>query len=271
MARLLSGDVTMARKKSLLQLLPVSMALSLGFLASTSFPFLVKAESGPMLISQNITGNWNAFQPPKVGLPGQRQDGGGVRGGNNPTCPTGSSLTAVMPTSNIGLTVSETPTLFWYVPATAPVDMEFVLRDEMGKVIDEQTLAVTGTAGIVSLNPSKPLEVGKSYHWFFSMICNPADRAGDRFVGGWIKRVEMSSNLTQDLEAAKPNDRPAIYARESLWFDTVASLADLHRNNANDPTIAAQWEELLKSVDLAVLAKEPFVKTNQARLPDATP
>lgn len=271
MAGLLSGDVTMARKKSLLQWLPVSMALSLGFLASTSVPVLVKAESGPMSIAQNITGDWNAFQPPKVGLPGQRQDGGGVRGGNNTTCPTGSSLTALMPSTNIGLTVSETPSLFWYVPATAPVTMEFVMRDETGKVIDEQTLTVTGTAGIVSVNPSKPLEVGKSYHWFFSMICNPADRAGDRFVGGWIKRVESSSTLTQDLEAAIPRDRPAIYARESLWFDTVASLADLHRNNTSDAGIAAQWQELLKSVDLDILAKEPFVKINQASLPDATP
>lgn len=265
----------MPRIKSPFQLLPLSVALCLGFVASTGFPSSVHAQSRQAEIAQNtinIAGDWKAFTPPKVGLPGQRQDGGGVRGANNNACPADSQLTALMPSTNIGLTVSETPTLFWYVPGKAPLEVEFVLREADGQVIDQQTLELTETPGIVSLSLSKPLEVGKDYHWFFSTICNPSDRAGDRFVGGWIRRVAKSDALESQLAAAKDeSDRVSIYARESLWFDTLASLAQLVRENPTDETLAAQWEELLQSVDLSALVKQPFVKINQARLPATNP
>lgn len=268
-----SGYRNMPRIKSPFPLLPLSVALCLGFVASAGFPSSVQAQSRQAEIAQNnITGNWKAFTPPKVGLPGQRQDGGGVRGANNNACPADAQLTALMPSTNIGLTVSEMPTMFWYVPGKAPIDVEFVLREADGQVIDQQTLTLTETPGIVSLTPAKPLEVGKDYHWFFSTICNASDRAGDRFVGGWIRRVDKSDSLQSQLAAAKDeSDRPGIYARESLWFDTLASLAQLMRQNPNNPTVTAKWEELLQSVDLATLAKEPFVKINQARLPQTNP
>lgn len=268
-----SGDRNMPKIKSPFPLLSLSAALCLGFVVASGFPSSVQAQSRQAESAQNtLRGNWKAFTPPKVGLPGQRQDGGGVRGANNNACPADAQLTALMPSNNIGLTVSETPTLFWYVPGKAPLDVEFVLREADGQAIDQQTLTLTETPGIVSLTISKPLEVGKDYHWFFSTICNPSDRAGDRFVGGWIRRVDKSDALQSKLAAAKDeSDRAGIYARESLWFDTLANLAQLVRENPTNETFAAQWEELLQSVDLATLAKEPFVKINQARLPERNP
>jgi hypothetical protein len=259
--------------KSRLQLLPLSLALSLGLAATTSFPILVRAQSQETTLSQSIAGNWNAFNPPNRGLPGEgRQEGGGVRGGNCPNIQ--NKLIPLVPATNMGLTVAEHPTLYWYVPETgggenpAP-EMEFVLQDEDGKeVYNSGKLPPVGSAGIVSYTlpekASKPLEAGKNYQWFFSIICNPDDRSGDVRVQGWIRRAEKMPALAQELEKASERERPFIYARESLWFDTLSSLAQLHRQNPDDLTLAAKWEELLNSVSLANLAKAPFVELKQS-------
>src|SRR5512136_1042617 len=226
----------MARMKSPLQLLPLSLALCLGLAATSSFPILVRAQSQETTLSQSIAGNWNAFTPPNRGLPGEgRQEGGGVRGGNCPNIQ--NKLIPLVPSTNMGLTVAEYPTLYWYVPETSGTEtpapeMEFVLQDEDGKEVynSGKLPAMTG-AGIASYTlpakASKPLEVGKNYQWFFSIICNPDDRSGDVRVQGWVKRVEKSQTLAQELEAASEKERPFIYARESLWFDTLSSLAQL--------------------------------------------
>lgn len=181
-------------------------------------------------------------------------------------------MTALMPQTNIGLTVSEKPKLYWYVPGKGPIEAEFVLREASGQLVEQQTLELTETPGIVSLSPSKPLEVGKDYHWFFSIICNPDERAGDRFVGGWIRRVEKSEALQSKLLGAKDeSDHISIYAQESLWFDTLASLAELLRQNPNDSILIDKWKELLQAVELANLAKKPFAKINHAQLPETKP
>lgn len=263
----------MARMKSPLQLLPLSLALCLGLAATSSFPILVRAQSQETTLSQSIAGNWNAFTPPNRGLPGEgRQEGGGVRGGNCPNIQ--NKLIPLVPSTNMGLTVAEYPTLYWYVPETSGTEtpapeMEFVLQDEDGKEVynSGKLPALTG-AGIASYTlpekASKPLEVGKNYQWFFSIICNPDDRSGDVRVQGWVKRVEKSQTLAQELEAASEKERPFIYARESLWFDTLSSLAQLQMQNPGNETFAAKWEELLNSVSLGDLAKAPFVKLNQS-------
>lgn len=263
----------MLKIKFPLQLLTFSVGLCLGLVAFTGFPNL-QAQSRQLERAEkniNIKGDWKAFTPPKVGLPGQRQDGGGVRSAYNNACLADGQLTALIPPTNIGLTISEKPMLYWYVPSNGPIEVEFVLREASGQLVEQQILELTETPGIVSLSPSKPLEVGKDYHWFFSLICNPNERAGDRFVGGWIRRVEKSAALESKLVAAKDeSERISIYAQESLWFDTLASLAELLRQNPNDSILVDKWEELLQTVELANLAKKPFAKINHAQLPEET-
>ena len=259
----------MAKMKYCLQLLPLSLALSLGLASTASLPISVRAQSQETALSQSIAGNWNAFNPPNRGLPGEgRQEGGGVRGGNCPNIQ--NKLIPLVPATNMGLTISEYPTLYWYVPETVGADtpapeMEFVLQDEEGKeVYNSGKLPALASAGIVSYTmpakAGKPLEVGKNYQWFFSIICNPDDRSGDVRVQGWIKRVEKSPIMAQYLEAAPEKDRPFIYARESLWFDTLSSLAQMQMQNPGDEFLSDKWEELLNSVSLGNLAKAPFVE-----------
>lgn len=262
----------MARKKSLFYLLPLSLALSFGLAATTGFPTLVQAQiSQPDANGQGqgLGGNWNAFNPPNTGLPGGRQEGGGVRG----PCPNGSDqITALSPQTNAGLTTSASPKFYLYVPASIALPMEFKLSEftdennENEKEVYQTTFTLTGTPGVISVSmpaDAPQLEVGKNYYWSFSLICQNNAPEASIIRGGWIKRSEVSPRLQQELETAKAIDRPGIYAREAIWFDTVSSLAELRRLEPDNPTLTKNWEALLNSVELGDLANAPFVVPKQ--------
>ena len=183
-----------------------------------------------------------------------------------PCSPSEKSLTALLPKTNLGLTVAGYPTFFFYIPQTPIKTAEFVLLDEENKKkVYETTFQIQGTTGITkfSLPASKtlqPLAVGKVYHWYISMICDPEDRSGDIYVDGWVQRVEANPNLVNQLEKASPHDQIALYRKNDLWYDTLRTLAERRRLSPNDKAIATEWTTLLKSVGLDEIAQEPLVQ-----------
>lgn len=230
------------------------------------------------------------FVPPNVGAPRGRV-GGGTRGGSSPfdSVEPGApgrrigggsrgcsvrgdgignrELTALVPETTMGLTVASFPSFFWYLPPTSSTEVEFVLMDENGeKVIYETRFRTKGEAGIVSLNLPEnaslpPLEMDKNYRWYFSMICNPDDRAADLYVQGWIRRVEPNAALTEELAtAASDLDRVRIYARNGIWHESVTLLASLRRTNPTDREVENEWKELIESVSLDSVADASLVQ-----------
>lgn len=256
-------------KNSLLKLVSISGALVLGIASSLCLKSLAQAHSQPILIDQNLSVPFKlseAFQPPDRGAPPRTADGG-ARG-----CglykPGEKLLTALTPSNYLALTVSEHPTLFWYVPQSPAKTLEFTLRDAKdAEVIYKTQLPTPNKAGIVSLSlPASalpPLKVGQMYHWYLAMVCDTEDRSGDTVVDGWMERTELNSNLAEELKNASIGDRPSIYAKAGIWHESLASLAQLRRNAPDDATIRARWEQLLNSVQLGEFAKEPLVETDR--------
>ena len=200
--------------------------------------------------------------PPNPGLPGRRQPAS-PRG---PCFPGKKPLTALLPATNLGLTVAAYPTFFFYVPETAATAVEFVLLDEEnGNKLYETMFTITGKPGIFSLSlPTNktlpPLEIGKNYHWYFSVVCDPEDRAGDVYVDGWVQRVEPSSVLVGELDKASPGEQVALYQKHQLWHETLTTLEKRRRLSPNDAVLAAQWANLLRAAGLSEIAQEPLVK-----------
>lgn len=195
----------------------------------------------------------------RLGLPGRRV-GGGTRG----ECNFGEkTLTALIPKNNLGLTVAGHPKFFFYIPETSDSQaVEFVLRDETDRQVYEKTFKTTGTSGVISLSlpesaQLKPLEIGKKYHWYLSVICNAQNRAQDISVDGWIQRVEPNRTLASKLEKVAPRERAALYAASDLWHEALTTLAQMRHSRPNDSTIAAEWAQLLQSVGLDNIAQEP--------------
>ncbi|MEG4532742.1 DUF928 domain-containing protein [Microcoleus sp. D2_18a_D3] len=192
------------------------------------------------------------------------QPGRPVRGGCASISQLG--LTALMPTNKMGRTVSDYPTFFFYLPPTEAESAEFTLQDPSGKEIYKQALTISNLSGVIGVSiPANqnvpPLEVGKSYRWNFTVICDSLDRSADQIEIGTVRRVELSADIRSKLEQADPRQKTVIYAENGIWQDALSTLAAARRDQPNDTTFKADWESLLDSVTLGEIAKEPIVPT----------
>jgi hypothetical protein len=263
------------------------VVLSLEILTTASFPILAQARS----LNQEDLAPWKISTPPthfpqnegemssilqarsirfpSVGTP-RRRGAAAVRGetakvpdgcGNS----TSEQLVALLPTTEPVLTVAEYPTIFVSLPQTSAKQAEFYLKEaNKDEVIYETTVTLPSNSGIVSVslpdNGTLPaLEVGKTYHWYFFVICNSQDRTDEPFVDGHIQRIEPSPNLVAELKNVPPRDRAALYAEAGIWYDAINSIAQLRRSSPNDTAIAADWTELLKSVGLDTISQKPLI------------
>ncbi len=235
-------------------------ALAIAALAiAVTFPNLLLpmlAVPAPILLSQNVN-----FKPPDVTAPDNRQ------GGTHRGCQLreGLSITPLIPESNIGLTLTESPTFFVYVSQPA-AQVEFVLLNEdESEVVYETTLKID-KAGIVGVTISdkgkiKNIEVGKRYVWSFALACDPQERSGDYIVKGWMQRIEPQATLKNDLANSDPRARLLTYATNGIWYETLATLAELRRQSPDDAKLTAQWTQLLQSQKLESIANQPLVQS----------
>ncbi|UNU25911.1 DUF928 domain-containing protein [Microcoleus vaginatus] len=219
--------------------------------------------SGPRPNSQQLRSAWNSFQPPEDGVPGRRE-GGGTRGLECPTATT--ALTALIPQSTMGQTISATPTFFYYLPIALDKTVQFELADERDKTLYKKSFRmVTSRAGIVSVRldsdgNSPALEVGKNYQWYFTIKCNPKNSTEDVLVSGWINRTALVPTVKTELDRSP--DRRAkliIFAQQGLWYEYLATLAQLRMESPSDASLALKWLEVLNSVELGKIAQEPLV------------
>ena len=181
-------------------------------------------------------------------------------------------LTALVPDSTIGITLAEYPTFFFYLPDAnlEGVKGEFTLENEKKEVIYYKTVLLKASDSIIRVELSDapslpPLEVGKSYNWAFSLVFDKFDRSDSKYVTGWIKRIEPNSELQQKLGTAPRQEQPAIYAKNGIWYEALASLAELRCASPSDSTITSDWESLLQQVGLPEISQKPLAQCNQAK------
>jgi len=182
------------------------------------------------------------------------------------------SMTSLLPRTNLASlpkdkieiesTVAPRPTFFVHVSQTSGQKAEFMLVNEKGEeVYKNNNITLSGSPGIISISlpaNAPALEVGKSYYWSLTAICDD-DWAKNPAVDGWVKRIELNSTLANQLKRAAPRDRPVLYADASIWTDAVSTLFDLRKANPNDPQLRQDWEDLLKSVGLDTVAQATLI------------
>lgn len=164
------------------------------------------------------------------------------------------------PITDPQLTLSPRPTFLVYVPQTSAKGVELTLERD-GKGIYQTRVNLSGTPGIVSIKlpaNAPELEMGKDYKWLVSMVCG-SGAPEDSFVEGSVRRIQSDSTLSQ-IDRAKPLDKVALYAKNGVWFDAVATLAALRKAQPNDPQVALAWENLLKDAGLGAIANAPLMK-----------
>ncbi|MEG4322599.1 MULTISPECIES: DUF928 domain-containing protein [unclassified Microcoleus] len=218
--------------------------------------------SGSRPNSQQLGVAWNSFQPPEQGVPGRRE-GGGTRGLE---CTATNALTALIPQSTMGQTISAKPTFFYYLPVAIDKTVQFELADESDKTVYKKSFRmVTSRPGIVSISlgaddNSPELKVGKNYQWYFTIKCNPKNYRDEVLVSGWINRSAVAPTVKTELDRSPdPRAKLSIFAQQGLWYEYLATLAQLRVESPSDASLALKWSEVLSSVELAKIAQEPLV------------
>ena len=245
--------------KGLLNFAALSMVVLAIVLTLPNFLSPMQAQSPPILLSQKVN-----FQPPDVDAPDNQKRA--TSAGVSP-CPADLSIIPLMPPTNIGLTLTESPTFFAYVSPNS-TEVEFTLQadDEKGTEVYTTTFKVE-KPGIIEVSiPDKgsrktSIEVKKRYKWWFSVACDPDERAGDYYVVGFVKRIEPQETLKNDLANPDPMARAIAYAKNGIWYDTLTTLAQMRRQAPDDPMLKAEWTELLKSQKLESVADKPLVQS----------
>jgi hypothetical protein len=225
----------------------------------------MQAVPAPILLSQNVN-----FKPPRVTAPDNRQ-AGTHRG---PTCPPDLSIIPLIPESKIGLTLTESPTFFAYI-SDSSTQVEFTLQvDEEGTEVYKTTFKAD-KPGIVEVSipaigdRQNSLKIGQRYQWSFSVACNKddaseevsGDASGNYFVKGMLLRIEPQETLKNDLANPDPMARAIAYAKNGIWYETLATLAQMRRLAPDDSGPRTEWTQLLQSQGLESIADQPLVQS----------
>jgi hypothetical protein len=238
----------------------VLSGLALSSVSFTHSRFSVNAQSAssPNTISRpGKAFTWVNFSD--TGRP-RRRSGGASRGCEQ--VPGKPILTALVPEMSAGLTLSQSPTFWFYLPytLTANQSAEFVLKDAQDKDVYKTKLSGTNiSSGIINLRlPSTvSLKADSDYHWYFLVYCNPQNQNRFVYANGLIRRVERP-DLEKQLKSVPQQERSRFYTAEGIWYDALSSLGDRLLASPQDDKLKQDWSRLLQSVGLENLASEPL-------------
>ena len=218
------------------------------------------------------------FETPGTDAPAQTTGGASrgevtfeTPGSESPNTTTGAGsrgeqyfVTALIPNTNHGRTVSERPTFYIYMPPTSVKQVFFSLQDEDRNNYYQTILPITSRKGIISFtlpDDAPPLEVGKHYEWYFVTLEGERLRPDSPSISGWIERIEPNPTLAAQERSGTSLELAASYGRQGVWYDTLTTLVELKRSEPGNNNLVSEWTELLEQVGLGDYAANPILVT----------
>lgn len=239
----------------------------LGIASLGLIPISVKAQelpfqslNYPVLISSDSQFNSLVFNAPPLpsgtGRSGNTSSGTASRG----KCQTKQSVIALVPTDRSaapamvwGLTTLTHPTLWFYVPDSAPLTGHFTLWKNDKDLVYQTEIVLPEQPGAIriSLPPTEDaIASDTQYRWYFKVICSTKEL---RTVSGWIQRISLQAPVKQQLAQANLAEKTVILARHGIWYDALTTAAQLRQTNPQE----SSWATLLRAVGLENWATAP--------------
>ena len=170
-------------------------------------------------------------------------------------------------------TISERPTIYFLTPKIRGLAY-FRLYDADSSVIERKPIyqtsfAINNDAGLIAFkmpDDAPILEIGKRYTWDFKVkpSYKPRMEIGEepKIVSGTMRRILPPKKLVVQLpKTSLSSDRAALFAQESIWFETIQTLAEARLTVPKNTEISDEWTALLKSANLDRVL--PFSFVNQ--------
>ena len=200
------------------------------------------------------------YVPPDRGAP-KSTTTGGTRG----KCLLDQKLTLLLPQTGAGLTISEYPSFYVYIPPYQNAkEADFFIIDDVEKNnVYDHIFLLPEKPGIININvpqeKSPPFKVGKEYIWGVQINCKDSlgDYGASPKVEGIIKRIKPEETLSNKLAGVTPLALPNVYASEGIWYDALASLVQLRSLNLENSQLINDWQELFNSAKSE--EKESFI------------
>jgi hypothetical protein len=184
------------------------------------------------------------YRPPAADLAPRRV------GGNARSVPASLPSVAVLAPDHLALTVSERPTLFWYLSAPTQARIEVAVVDPRRPGPLVEAVVVGERAGVQAFDLARhgvQLEAGVAYEWSVAVVADPGQRSRDVVAGGVVQRVEPTAALRGQLAEPDAQRRAGALAAAGIWYDALAALS-------GDPALRATRAGLLDQAGLADVA-----------------
>lgn len=188
---------------------------------------------------------------PQAGVPGGRRSGG-VR--SAASCE-GLALELLAPEAYEGWTLSEQPSLFWYLSAIPAPDcagegFRFTLASaNAADPLVEVALDTPGRPGVHRIRLSDydvSLEPGTPYTWSVSL----ARSGASPFAQADLRYVPPADDTARKLADAGPATAAHARAEAGYWYDALEAVAEQIDAHPGDVRLARWWSSLLAAESL---------------------
>jgi hypothetical protein len=251
--------------------------------------FIPPLNSAPSQTTGGASRGTNLFTPPPNSAPNQTT-GGASRGNDLFTPPPNSStpsqttggasrlgsynvnpvlkaagpaaLIALLPQNYYGRTLEPKPTIMVYLPASNAKEAIFTIKHQDGSLYYTMSINVANNHGILPIKlpeDGPALAIGENYHWVIAVNVNGKLTPSTPYVDGWIQRVMPDDDLQAAMKQSDTLKLITVLGNKGIWYDCLAKLGGLYSAQPKNADLNKQWEELLSSVNLNVLAQAPFV------------
>lgn len=164
--------------------------------------------------------------------------------------------------SDRALTLTERPTLWFYVPPLAKPERqaELVLLQEHREA-SKQRVTLPKESGIIGIQIKEPLTANQLYGWSFTVLKHPHSPSQNPTVEGLMRYTISGPQGLQHLQASSlpgPLHRPSQlqrYAQAGIWHDTLTALAQRRCQSAD----RQGWQSFLASAGLDAIATQPIL------------
>ncbi|MEO0373111.1 MAG: DUF928 domain-containing protein [Cyanobacteria bacterium P01_A01_bin.17] len=155
--------------------------------------------------------------------------------------------------SDRALTLTEMPTLWFYVPPLAGPERqaELVLLQKHREV-SKQRVALPAKPGIVGVQLKGPLTADQLYGWSFTVLKQPRSPSQNPTVEGLIRYTVSRPN---GLGTPKTRGQLQRYAQAGIWHDALTTLARRRCQKQG----SQDWKSFLASAGLDAIATQPIL------------
>jgi hypothetical protein len=208
------------------------------------------------------TAQETVYKPPLRGAPGQRV-GAASRGLDTVSAP-GLTIDLLAPDGHAGQTISQAPTLYYFVSARIDQRMQLTISAPRRPApLLETDIPAPKAPGLYAVRLADmrvQLDENTLYTWSISVITDPRERANDIVASASLLRTVPDPGLDSAIRASPPPRRAALLAQAGLWYDAVSAAAE-----TRDQDRHAALDSLLDQVGLTEAARYDRQSASVAR------